>query len=453
MPWGSRTAMRSAEELDASWRRDERWAGIVRPYRPEDIVRLRGSVGIERTLARIGAERLWSLLHSDAPVSALGALTGNQAIQQVHAGLTAIYLSGWQVAADANGAGQMYPDQSLYPADSVPNVVRRVNNAFVREDEKRTAAGEPHMNGFAPIIADGEAGFGGPLNAFELTKALIEAGAAGVHFEDQLASAKKCGHLGGKVLVSTGVFLQKLVAARLAADLCDVPTVLIARTDAHSAKLITTDVDPRDQPFIVDAERTTEGFHRFRGGIDASIARGLAYAPYADLLWCETSGTELDEARTFGDAVHARFPGKMLAYNCSSSFNWRKKLDRETIAQFQRELADMGYWFQFVTLAGFHALNLSMFKLARGDQATGLTAYAELQDAESDAKAEGYRAFEHQTFVGTAYFDEIAQVITGGDASTLAMAGSTEKEQFHGVTSKSEPVESRPPRLNATGTG
>ena len=445
--------MRSAKELDASWRQDERWAGIARPYRPEDIVRLRGSVGIEHTLARIGAERLWSLLRSDVPVTALGALTGNQAIQQVHAGLTAIYLSGWQVAADANDAGQMYPDQSLYPADSVPNVVRRVNNAFVREDEKQTAVGEPHVNGFAPIIADGEAGFGGPLNALELMKALIEAGAAAVHFEDQLASAKKCGHLGGKVLVSTGVFLQKLVAARLAADLCDVPTILIARTDANSAKLITTDVDPRDQPFIVDAERTTEGFHRFRGGIDASIARGVAYAPYADLLWCETSGPDLDEARTFADGVHARFPGKMLAYNCSSSFNWRKKLDRQTIAAFQEELADMGYCFQFVTLAGFHALNLSMFQLARGYRGKGLTAYAELQDAESDAKADGYRAFEHQSFVGTAYFDEIAQVITGGDASTLAMAGSTEKEQFQEVGAKAEPVASSPPRLNASETG
>ncbi len=402
--------MRTAEELNASWRQDERWAGIIRPYRAEDVVRLRG-------------------------------------------GLAAIYLSGWQVAADANDAGQMYPDQSLYPADSVPNVVRRVNNAFVREDEKHTAAGGSHVDWFAPIVADGEAGFGGPLNAFELTKALIEAGASAVHFEDQLASAKKCGHLGGKVLVSTGVFLQKLVAARLASDLCDVPTILIARTDANSAKLITTDVDPRDQPFIIDAERTTEGFHRFRGGIDASIARGLAYAPYADLLWCETSGPDLDEARTFADAVHARFPGKLLAYNCSSSFNWRKKLDRETIAQFQRELADMGYRFQFVTLAGFHALNLSMFKLARGYQEKGLTAYAELQDAESDAKADGYRAFEHQTFVGTAYFDEIAQVITGGEASTLAMAGSTEKEQFQELAAKAEPIESPSPRLNATETG
>src|SRR5881296_328907 len=432
-------------KMMVDWTENPRWKGITRPYSVEEVERLRGSIRIEYTLAHRGAERLWNLLQSEPYVPALGAMTGNQAIQQVKAGLLAIYDSGWQVAADANDAGQMYPDQSLYPADSVPNVVRRVNNAFVREDEKQTAVGEPHVNGFAPIIADGEAGFGGPLNALELMKALIEAGAAAVHFEDQLASAKKCGHLGGKVLVSTGVFLQKLVAARLAADLCDVPTILIARTDANSAKLITTDVDPRDQPFIVDAERTTEGFHRFRGGIDASIARGVAYAPYADLLWCETSGPDLDEARTFADGVHARFPGKLLAYNCSSSFNWRKKLDRKTIAQFQRELADMGYRFQFVTLAGFHALNLSMFKLARGYQEKGLTAYAELQDAESDAKADGYRAFEHQTFVGTAYFDEIAQVITGGDASTLAMAGSTEKEQFQEVTAKGEPVETPGP--------
>src|SRR5438094_2475707 len=324
-----------ASKQEFNWAANPRWAGVTRPYTAEDIERLRGSLRIEYTLARNGAERLWELLHGQSYLPALGAMTGNQAIQQVKAGLQAIYVSGWQVAADANDAGQMYPDQSLYPADSVPNVVRRVNNAFVREDEKHTAAGEPHMNGLAPIVADGEAGFGGPLNAFELTKALIEAGAAAVHFEDQLASAKKCGHLGGKVLVSTGVFLQKLVAARLAADLCDVSTILIARTDANSAKLITTDVDPRDQPFIVGAERTTEGFHRFRGGIDASIARGIAYAPYADLLWCETSGPDLDEARTFADAVHARFPGKMLAYNCSYSFHWRQKLERETIAQFQ----------------------------------------------------------------------------------------------------------------------
>src|SRR6266704_3542088 len=367
----------TASEMNQHWSSDARWQGVERPYSSEDVVKLRGSIQVEHTLARLGAERMWWLLNHESYVAALGALTGNQAIQQVHAGLAAIYLSGWQVAADANDAGQMYPDQSLYPADSVPNVVRRVNNAFVREDEKHTAAGGSRVHWFAPIVADGEAGFGGPLNAFELTKALIEAGAGAVHFEDQLASAKKCGHLGGKVLVSTGVFLQKLVAARLASDLCDVPTVLIARTDANSAKLITTDVDPRDQPFIVDAERTTEGFHRFRGGIDASIARGLAYAPYADLLWCETSGPDLDEARTFAAGVHARFPGMMLAYNCSQSFNWRKKLERNTIAAFQEELADMGYRFQFITLAGFHALTLSMFQLARGYRGRGLTAYGE----------------------------------------------------------------------------
>src|SRR6266566_3169271 len=439
--------MRNSTEADARWR------GITRPYSSTDVERVRGSLRIEHTLARRGAEKLWQLLQNEDCVAALGALTGNQAMQQVKAGLKAIYVSGWQVAADANLAGQMYPDQSLYPANSVPALVRRINQALQRADQIYHAEGRMDIDWFAPIVADGEAGFGGPLNVFELTKALIEAGASAVHFEDQLASAKKCGHLGGKVLVSTGVFLQKLVAARLASDLCDVPTILIARTDANSAKLITTDVDPRDQPFIIDAERTTEGFHRFRGGIDASIARGLAYAPYADLLWCETSGPDLDEARTFADAVHARFPGKLLAYNCSSSFNWRKKLDRETIAQFQRELADMGYRFQFVTLAGFHALNLSMFKLARGYQEKGLTAYAELQDAESDAKADGYRAFEHQTFVGTAYFDEIAQVITGGEASTLAMAGSTEKEQFQELAAKAEPIESPSPRLNATETG
>ena len=422
--------MRPAREIEAGWKDDERWAGIVRPYRAEDVVRLRGSIQIEHTLARIGAERLWSLLRSETSVQALGALTGNQAIQQVQAGLPAVYLSGWQVAADANDAGQMYPDQSLYPADSVPNVVRRINNAFKREDEKQRMTGEGNKDWFAPIVADAEAGFGGPLNAYELMKSMIDAGAAGVHFEDQLASAKKCGHLGGKVLVSTGVFLQKLVAARLAADLADVPTILIARTDANSAKLITTDVDPRDQPFILEGDRTSEGFHTFRGGLEASIARGLAYAPYADLLWCETSGPDLDEARTFADAIHARFPGKMLAYNCSSSFNWRKKLDAEGIGRFQEGLADLGYKFQFVTLAGFHALNLSMFELARGYEREGMTAYAELQDEEFAAKGAGYRAVEHQTFVGTAYFDEVTQLISGRDASTLAMEGSTEKEQF-----------------------
>jgi len=422
--------MMDPQSLEARWRADERWAGIVRPFRGEDVTRLRGSVHIEHTLARLGAERFWCLLRSEPFVPALGALTGNQAVQQVQAGLPAIYMSGWQVAADGNDAGQTYPDQSLYPADSVPNLVRRVNNAFKREDEKHTMTGDGSTYWFAPIVADAEAGFGGPLNAFELMKAMIEAGAAGVHFEDQLASAKKCGHLGGKVLVPTGVFLQKLVAARLAADLCGVPTVLIARTDANSARLITSDVDSRDRPFILDGERTPEGFHPFRGGLEASIARGCAYAPYADLLWCETSGPDLEEARAFADAIHDRFPGKMLAYNCSSSFNWRKKLDAGTIARFQRELADMGYKFQFVTLAGFHSLNLSMFELATGYKARGMTAYAELQQEEFAAKAEGYRAAEHQTFVGTAYFDEIVQVVSGGETSTAAMEGSTEREQF-----------------------
>lgn len=412
-----------------SWKADERWRGITRPYSAEDVVRLRGSIRIEHTLATMGAKRLWHLFQTEPFVSALGALTGNQAIQQVQAGLKAIYLSGWQVAADANDAGQMYPDQSLYPADSVPNVVRRINNALRREDEKQAMAGNGDTYWFAPIVADGEAGFGGPLNAFELTKSMIEAGAAGVHLEDQLASAKKCGHLGGKVLVSTGVFLQKMVAARLAADVCGVPTILIARTDANSARLITTDVDPKDRPFLGD-ERTPEGYHTFRGGLAASIARGLAYAPYADLLWFETAGPDPEEARAFAEAMHARFPGKMLAYNCSSSFNWRKKLDPETIERFQRDLADLGYRFQFITLAGFHSLNLSMFRLAKGFREKGMTAYAAHQDEEFAAKTEGFRAAEHQTFVGTAYFDEVSNVISGGHGSTFAMEGSTEREQF-----------------------
>ena len=419
-----------ARTLAESWKKDDRWRGIARPYSAEDVVRLRGSIQIEHTLARRGAERLWRLLGEAPYVAALGALTGNQAIQQVQAGLRAVYLSGWQVAADANNAGQMYPDQSLYPADSVPNVVRRINNAFRREDEKQALSRDGDVYWYAPIVADGEAGFGGPLNALEFTKATIEAGAAGVHFEDQLASAKKCGHLGGKVLVSTSVFLQKLHAGRLAADICGVPTILIARTDANSARLITTDVDTRDRPFIADDGRTIEGYHTFRGGIDACIGRGLSYAPYADLLWCETAGPDLDEARAFADGVHARFPGKMLAYNCSSSFNWKKKLDAATIARFQRDLADLGYRFQFVTLAGFHSLNLSMFRLASDYRERGMTAYAGLQDEEFAAKADGYRAVEHQTFVGTAYFDEVSQILSGGQTSTLAMEGSTERAQF-----------------------
>ncbi len=422
--------MTEARELERSWRTDERWAGIVRPYTAEDVVRLRGSLHIEHTLARLGSERLWAELRGNRFVAALGAMTGGQAVQQIQAGLRAIYLSGWQVAADANDAGQTYPDQSLYPADSVPNVVRRLNHAFQREDQKTHMAGRDDINWFAPIIADAEAGFGGPLNAFELMKALIDAGAAAAHFEDQLASAKKCGHLGGKVLVPTREFIQKLVAARLAADIEGVPTVLIARTDANSAKLITSDVDPRDRAFLGD-ERTTEGFYTLKGGLDAAIARGFAYAPYADLLWCETASPDLDEARTFAEAIRSEFPGKMLAYNCSASFNWRKKLDSVKIARFQEELADMGYRFQFVTLAGFHSMNLSMFRLARDYKDTGMTAYTELQQEEFAAKEEGYAAVEHQAFVGTGYFDEVASVLSGGTASTLAMEGSTETEQFH----------------------
>ncbi len=422
--------MSEARELEASWKTDQRWAGIQRPYRAEDVVRLRGSVRIAHTLAERGSEQLWHLLRTEPFVAALGAMTGGQAVQQVQAGLKAVYLSGWQVAADANDAGQTYPDQSLYPADSVPNVVRRLNNAFRREDQKHRMAGHADVDWFAPIIADAEAGFGGPLNAFELMKALIDAGAAAAHFEDQLARAKKCGHLGGKVLVPTREFIQKLVAARLAADIEGVPSVVIARTDANSAKLITSDVDPRDREFIGD-ERTAEGFHTMRGGLDASIARGLAYAPYADLLWCETSSPDLDEAGTFADAIRAKFPQKMLAYNCSASFNWRKKLDDVKIARFQAELADLGYRFQFVTLAGFHSMNLSMFRLARDYRNAGMTAYTELQQEEFAAKEEGYAAVEHQAFVGTGYFDEIALVLSGGTASTLAMEGSTESEQFH----------------------
>ncbi|TLZ58088.1 MAG: isocitrate lyase, partial [Methanobacteriota archaeon] len=378
-------------ELEQEWRTSDRWAGILRPYGAADVERLRGSIRIRHTLAELGAERLWELLRTEDYVQALGALTGNQAIQQVRAGLRAIYLSGWQVAADGNDAGHMYPDLSLYPADSVPNVVRRINNALRREDEKQHMAGKDDMDWFAPIVADAEAGFGGPLHAFEITKAMIEAGAAGVHFEDQLAAAKKCGHLGGKVVVPTGEFIQKLVAARLAADVMGVPTLIVARTDANSARLVTSDSDPRDRALLT-GERTAEGFFRIEGGLSAAIARGLAYAPYADMLWCETSGPDLEEARAFADAIHARFPGKILAYNCSSSFNWRKKLGPSAIASFQSELARMGYRFQFVTLAGFHTLNLSMFGLAQDYKDRGMSAYAELQDKEFAAREQGYRA-------------------------------------------------------------
>jgi isocitrate lyase len=415
--------------MEREWRENPRWQGIHRPYTAADVVRLRGSVPIEYTLAKLGAQRLWELLHSEPYVAALGAMTGTQAVQMVQAGLKAIYLSGWQVAADANLSGQTYPDMSLYPVNSVPALVRRINNAFRREDEKQHAQGRNDIYWYAPIVADGEAGFGGTLHTFELTKALIEAGAAGIHYEDQLAAAKKCGHLGGKVLVPTREFIQKLVAARLAADVMGVPTVLIARTDALNAKLITSDIDPYDQPFLT-GERTYEGFFVTRGGMEATIARGLAYAPYADLLWFETSEPDLEQARQFAEAIHQQYPSKLLAYNCSPSFNWRKKLDAATIARFQRELGAMGYKFQFVTLAGFHALNYITFQLARGYAQMGMSAYAELQEAEFKAKEEGYRAVEHQAFVGTGYFDLVQEVITGCCASTLAMHESTEAEQF-----------------------
>ena len=408
-----------------------RWEGIERPYGERDVARLRCTVKIQHTLADVGARRLWDLLTSRDYVAALGALTGNQAMQQVRAGLEAIYLSGWQVAADANLSGQMYPDQSLYPVNSVPAVVKRINQSLVRADEIENSEGRGgERYWLAPIIADAEAGFGGPLNAFELMKAMIEAGASGVHFEDQLASEKKCGHLGGKVLVPTSHFVRTLVAARLAADALDVPTVLLARTDADSARLLTSDVDERDHPFIT-GERTSEGFYRITGGLDCAIARAVAYAPYADLLWCETSTPDLDEAKRFADGVHERFPDKMLAYNCSPSFNWKKKLDASTIARFQRELGAMGYKFQFVTLAGFHALNYSMFELARGYAEEDMAAYARLQEREFALEDEGYRAAKHQSFVGAGYFDDVAQVIAGGAASTTALGGSTEEEQFH----------------------
>src|SRR5258706_9071625 len=433
--------------LNYEWTNNPRWRGIERPYTAEDVLRLRGSVQIEHTLARLGAERLWEMLQTEPYVNALGALTGNQAVQQVQAGLKAIYVSGWQVAADANNAGQMYADQSFYPADSVPNVCRRINSALQRADQVQQAEGKGAggQTWLAPLVADAEAGFGGTLNAFELMKGMIEAGAACVHFEDQLSSAKKCGHLGGKVLVSTTEAVQKLVAARLAADVMGVPTLVMARTDADSAQLLTSDIDMRDRKFCT-GERTAEGFFRIRGGIDAAIARGLAYAAYADLIWCETSHPDLEEARQFADAIHAKYPEKILAYNCSPSFNWRKKLDEETIARFQPELARMGYKFQFVTLAGFHALNLSMFELARHYKETGMTAYSALQEKEFTSEREnGYEATKHQRFVGTGYFDQVQQVISGGLSSTTALAESTEAQQFSAggapvAKSQNEPI-------------
>ena len=408
-----------------------RFEGIVRPYAKADVERLRGSIHIEYSLAKLGARRLWELLHTEPFVAALGALTGNQAVQQVRAGLKAIYLSGWQVAADANTAGQMYPDQSLYPVNSVPTVVRRVNCSLQRAGQIEHAEGKASgTHWFAPIMADAEAGFGGPLNAYELMKSMIEAGAAGVHFEDQLASEKKCGHMGGKVLVPTSQFIRTLVAARLASDVCGVPTIIVARTDADSAKLITSDVDERDRPFIVDDDRTPEGFFHLKSGVDTAIARGLAYAPYADMVWCETSTPDIAQARRFAEGIHAKFPGKLLAYNCSPSFNWKKNLDDTTIARFQRELGAMGYKFQFVTLAGFHSLNFAMYELARKYKDRGMAAYSELQQAEFAAEADGYSATRHQREVGTGYFDQVAEVISGGRSTTLALEESTEAHQF-----------------------
>jgi isocitrate lyase len=421
---------RRIQELTNSWDRDERWTGITRPYSAEDVIKLRGSIDIEHTLAKRGAEKLWKYLHEEDFVRALGALTGNQAVQQVKAGLKAIYLSGWQVAADANLAGQMYPDQSLYPANSVPSVVKRINQALQRADQIHHLEGDDSIDWFQPIVADAEAGFGGQLNCFELMKGMIEAGAAGVHFEDQLSSEKKCGHLGGKVLLPTQTAVKNLISARLAADVMGVPTLLIARTDADAADLITSNIDPQDAPFIT-GERTTEGFFRTKAGIDQAIARGLAYAPYADLIWCETSEPNLEDARRFADAIHEKFPGKLLAYNCSPSFNWKKKLDEKTIATFQEEIAKMGYKFQFVTLAGFHSLNHGMFELARGYKDYGMAAYSQLQQAEFDSEEHGYTATRHQREVGTGYFDQVSMVVSGGTSSTTALKGSTEAEQFN----------------------
>ena len=439
----SAKSLPTVEELRRQWRDNPRWHGIRRAYDAQDVVRLRGTIPVEHSIARLSAEKLWRFLGERPFVNALGALTGNQAMQQVKAGLDAIYLSGWQVAGDANLAGEMYPDQSLYPADSVPAVVRRINNTLRRADEIHHAEGDDSIDWLKPIVADAEAGFGGVLNAFELMKQMIDAGAAGVHFEDQLSSAKKCGHMGGKVLVPTQEAINKLLAARLAADVCNVPTLLVARTDAEGATLLTSDVDERDRAFIDGARgRTGEGFFTVRAGLAAAIARGLAYAPYADLVWCETGKPDLAEAREFAEAIHARFPGKLLAYNCSPSFNWKRKLDDAQIARFQRELAAMGYRFQFITLAGFHALNYSMFELARGYKVQQMSAYVSLQQAEFAAEAHGYTATKHQREVGAGYFDAVTQVLSGGSSSLAALKGSTEEEQFG---APAEPVRLRVP--------
>ncbi|MET0934830.1 MAG: isocitrate lyase [Luteibacter sp.] len=420
----------TAEQITLDWKNNDRWNGVERPYAAEDVMRLRGTIQVEYTLARRGAERLWRSIHDKPYINALGALTGNQAMQQVKAGLQAIYLSGWQVAADANTAGAMYPDQSLYPVDSVPNVVRKINKTLLRADQIHHAEGKDGLDWLVPIVADAEAGFGGVLNAYELMTHMIEAGAAGVHFEDQLASAKKCGHMGGKVLVPTQEAVQKLVAARLAADVAGVPTLIVARTDAMGAALLTSDIDDNDKPFLT-GKRTVEGFYEAKQGIEQAISRGLAYAPYCDLIWCETSTPDMEQARRFAEAIHAKYPDKKLAYNCSPSFNWKKNLDEKTIATFQKQLGEMGYAFQFITLAGFHALNYSMFQLARGYRDRQMSAYVELQEAEFAAEKDGYTAAKHQREVGTGYFDTVNQVISGSFSSLSALSGSTEEEQFH----------------------
>ena len=423
------TKLKSAKDIQSDWDSNPRWKNVKRGYSADDVVRLSGSIAIEHSLAHQGAKKLWDLINTEDFVNALGALTGNQALQQAKAGLKAVYLSGWQVAGDANTGMQMYPDQSLYPVDSVPAVVKRINNALRRADQLNIAEGNEPVDYMLPIGADAEAGFGGVLNAFELMKAMIESGAAGVHFEDQLASAKKCGHMGGKVLVPTQEAVQKLIAARLAADVSGTPTVLLARTDAEAANLLTSDIDERDQEFCT-GERTAEGFYRVKNGIDQAISRGLAYAPYADLVWCETGVPDLDFAKKFAEALKKEYPEQMLAYNCSPSFNWRKNLDDSTIAKFQKELGAMGYKFQFITLAGFHALNYSMFELARGYKEQQMSAYVKLQEAEFGAESIGYTATKHQREVGTGYFDEVTQVITGGQSSVTALTGSTEEDQF-----------------------
>ncbi len=422
------TKQQAIAEIEREWS-SARWAGVERTYTSEDVYKIRGSVHVEHTLARNGAEKLWELINGPTHIAALGALTGNQAVQMAQAGLKAIYLSGWQVAADANTGGQMYPDQSLYPANSVPQVIKGINNALLRADQVAHSEGTGTIDWMLPIVADAEAGFGGSLNAFELMKSMIEAGAAGVHFEDQLSSAKKCGHMGGKVLVPTREAIQKLVAARLAADVLGVPTILVARTDANGAQLLTSDCDPADAPFVT-GEKTIEGFCRIRGGIEIAIARGLAYAPFCDLIWCETSEPNFEEAQRFANAIHELYPGKLLAYNCSPSFNWKQKLGEAEIASFQRRLGEMGYKFQFVTLAGFHALNLSMFELAKAYSVDGMYAYSNLQQREFALADQGYGAVRHQRFVGTGYFDLISTTISSGETSTNAMAGSTEEEQF-----------------------